>query len=81
MIRLPTAAREPVRNPPIYSSAPRLMCEASGFLRAMSAAMHARPDLPRWAFVATAHVETSQRGVDGLDIIEHAARLASGRAA
>ncbi len=69
VIRLPTAARAPVRNPPACDTAPRLMCEAAGFLRAVRAAMIARPDIPRRAFIAAARVRTTRPSVNALDII------------
>lgn len=72
VIRLPTAASAPVRNPPAYDTAPRRMCEAAGFLRAVRAAMIARPDIPRSAIIATANAHAPGAFVNALDIIRAA---------
>lgn len=67
--RLPTAATSPVQQPPAHQRRPRLMCEAAGFLRAVRAAMIARPDIPRRAFIAAASAPTTRHSINALDII------------
>lgn len=73
VIRLPTAAREPVRNPAVYDTAPRRMCEARGYLAAVREALLWCPKLRR-AIIATANTPASGAVVDALAVIQ-AARM------
>ena len=77
VIRLPTAASEPVRNPAVYDTAPRCMCEARGYLAAVRGALRMRPDL-RCAIVAGANAPAPAASVDPWDVL---AAVEKGRAA
>lgn len=78
VIRLPTAAREPVRNPAVYDTAPRRMCEARGYLDAVRVALRVRPDIPRSVILATANDTALTSHVSAFDIIASAARGVTG---